>query len=44
MEHYINLAVLMSIVFYMMKIDKRLTRIETILRMKGINCKNKDEK
>jgi hypothetical protein len=43
MEQYLNLAVLMSLVFYVVKIDRRLTRIEIILRIKGINCKNKEE-
>jgi hypothetical protein len=43
MEHYINLAILMMLVLYLIKIDKRLTRIETILIMKGINCGKEEE-
>jgi len=43
MEQYVNLAILLSLVFYIVKIDKRLTRIEMVLKTHGINCKNKEE-
>jgi len=35
MEQYLNLAVLFSIVMYMVQIDRRLTRIETKLQING---------